>query len=126
MQKKIAIYINSIRISIASILILLIFILGFSVRIYNLIGVPYGFHADEASFGYNAYTILTKGTDEYGKSFPIFFKSFGEYCLRTRPGCGTPRIQPVITQSSTSTSRANTFTGRVPPSGPCIHVWLIL
>jgi len=59
--------------------IIAIFILAFSVRIYNLTGVPYGFHADEASIGYNAYTILTKGTDEYGVPFPAFFKSFGEY-----------------------------------------------
>ena len=56
-----------------------ILIIGFSIRIYNLSNIPAGFFADEASVGYNAYTILTKGTDQYGVSFPIFFKAFGEY-----------------------------------------------
>ena len=59
--------------------IILILVIGFTVRIYHLTSVPYGFHADEAAFGYNAYTILTKGTDEYGTPYPAFFKTFGEY-----------------------------------------------
>jgi len=61
------------------ILIVLILALGFALRFYNLTGVPFGFHGDEAAIGYNAYTILTKGTDEYGVPFPMFFRSFGEY-----------------------------------------------
>jgi len=61
------------------IIIIAILLLGFFLRYYNLTGVPYGFHGDEAAIGYNAYTILTKGTDEYGVPFPLFFRSFGEY-----------------------------------------------
>lgn len=34
---------------------------------------------DEASIGYNAYSILKTGRDEYGKFLPIIFKSFGDY-----------------------------------------------
>jgi 4-amino-4-deoxy-L-arabinose transferase-like glycosyltransferase len=62
-------------------LFLLVFVLvvGFSVRIYGLDRVPYGFFCDEAAIGYNAYTILTNGKDEYGISYPFFFRSFGEY-----------------------------------------------
>lgn len=66
-------------ISLEVLVIIAVIILAFFIRIYNLTDVPYGFHADEASIGYNAYTILTKGTDEYGTPFPVFFKSFGEY-----------------------------------------------
>lgn len=42
---------------------------------------PPGFFTDEASFGYNAYSLLKSGRDEYGKWFPLLFRSFGEYKL---------------------------------------------
>ncbi len=61
------------------ILIFLVITLGFSLRIYNLGNNPAGFFCDEASIGYNAYTIITSGADEYGTPFPIFFRAFGEY-----------------------------------------------
>ncbi len=59
--------------------LLLILLLGFIIRVWNLEQYPTGFFADEASIGYNAYTILSSGKDQYGMSFPFFFKSFGEY-----------------------------------------------
>lgn len=34
---------------------------------------------DEASLGYNAFSILKTGKDEYGTLLPIIFKSFGDY-----------------------------------------------
>lgn len=34
---------------------------------------------DEASIGYNAYSLLKTGRDEYGQIFPLIFKSFGDY-----------------------------------------------
>lgn len=61
------------------VILFLILFLGFSIRIYNLSGVPAGFFADEASIGYNAYSILTTGADEFGVRFPVFFRAFGEY-----------------------------------------------
>lgn len=36
-------------------------------------------NADEAAFGYNAYSILQTGKDEYGTFFPLRLKSFGDY-----------------------------------------------
>lgn len=36
-------------------------------------------NSDEASHGYNAYSILKTGADEYGEILPVRFKSFGEY-----------------------------------------------
>lgn len=56
-------------------------IVGFLVRLYKIDVVPAGFFADEASIGYNAYALLTKGTDEYDIPHPFFFRSFGDYRL---------------------------------------------
>ncbi len=50
---------------------------GFAVRFVKLDSVPPGFYIDEASFGYNAYSILKTGSDEYGVRFPLYTKSFG-------------------------------------------------
>lgn len=60
-------------------LLFLIVTFAFLFRISNLSDNPPGFFADEASIGYNAYTLLTSGRDEYGNLFPIFFQAFGEY-----------------------------------------------
>ena len=70
------IYINKYK---SHIFLFLIILFGFVIRVYSLSNVPNGFHADEAAFGYNAYSILQTGKDEYGKSFPIVLKSFGDY-----------------------------------------------
>ena len=55
--------------------------LGIAVRIVNITENPPGFFTDEAAIGYNAYTILTSGKDEYGESWPLLFRSFGDYKL---------------------------------------------
>lgn len=57
----------------------LILCIGIILRFYKLGEIPSGFHADEAAFGYNAYSILQTGKDEYGNSFPLILKSFGDY-----------------------------------------------
>lgn len=41
--------------------------------------VPPGFNSDEAAFGYNAYSLLKTGKDEYGTLLPLRLKSFGDY-----------------------------------------------
>ncbi len=56
-----------------------IVLIGFLLRFYQLDLVPSGIYFDEASQGYNAYSILKTGKDEYGKSFPVFLRSFGYY-----------------------------------------------
>lgn len=40
---------------------------------------PPGFYIDESSICYNAYTISVNGQDEYGESWPLYFRAFGEY-----------------------------------------------
>lgn len=67
---------NSIKILLA-----LIFLISIAVRLINLNGYPPSLNWDEASHGYNAYSVLTTGKDEWGKSFPLIFKAFGDYKL---------------------------------------------
>lgn len=56
-----------------------IFLLGFILRVILLDISPPGFNADEAALGYNAYSILKTGKDEWGTSFPFVFRSFSDY-----------------------------------------------
>lgn len=56
-----------------------IIILAAFLRLYEVDSNPPGLYIDEVSIGYNAYTILTKGVDEYGVPYPLWFKSFGDY-----------------------------------------------
>jgi 4-amino-4-deoxy-L-arabinose transferase-like glycosyltransferase len=56
-----------------------IIFLGAFFRFYRLDQSPLGLYVDEAAIGYNANSILETGKDEYGKAFPIFFRSFGDY-----------------------------------------------
>ncbi|MDD2822957.1 MAG: glycosyltransferase family 39 protein [Candidatus Daviesbacteria bacterium] len=57
----------------------IIFILGLFLRLVNIQDVPPGFNADEAALGYNAYSVLNTGKDEWGEAFPLTFKSFSDY-----------------------------------------------
>lgn len=41
--------------------------------------VPPGPYLDEASIGYNAWTIAHYGVDQYGNHVPLFFVDFGDY-----------------------------------------------
>jgi 4-amino-4-deoxy-L-arabinose transferase-like glycosyltransferase len=54
-------------------------VLAAVVRIVSLADNPPGFFCDEASFGFNAYSILQSGEDEHGVRLPLFFRAFGEY-----------------------------------------------
>jgi len=60
-------------------ILLLVLSLGFFLRFYKLGEVPSGFYQDESAIGYNAYSIVKTGKDEHGQSFPLYFKSFGDY-----------------------------------------------
>src|SRR4030042_6966671 len=59
--------------------ILIILLLAFYLRFNRLTQSPPGFYLDEASIGYNAYSMLKTGKDEYGVAWPLFFRAFGEY-----------------------------------------------
>ncbi len=64
-----------------NLIIILIFFLAVFLRFYRLTQAPPGLYIDEVSIGYNAYSILKNGTDEYDKKYPLWFKAFGEYKL---------------------------------------------
>jgi 4-amino-4-deoxy-L-arabinose transferase-like glycosyltransferase len=49
------------------------------LRLIHLGSTPVSLDWDEASLGYNAYSILQTGKDEYGEFFPLSIKSFGDY-----------------------------------------------
>lgn len=56
-----------------------IFFLGTFLRFYQLDATPASLEWDEVSIGYNAFSILKTGHDEYGEFLPTTFKAFGEY-----------------------------------------------
>lgn len=62
---------------------LLIFICIFFLitRLYKIADIPPSVYWDEASIGYNAYSISQTGLDEWGKFLPIHFRAFGEFKL---------------------------------------------
>ena len=60
-------------------IILILLALIFIIRLVGLTVSPPGFFSDEASFGYNAFSIVETGKDEHGFSFPVFFKALGDY-----------------------------------------------
>lgn len=59
--------------------LIIILALGLFLRTYQLNVSPPGFNADEAALGYNAYSILKTGKDEWGERLPLVFKSFSDY-----------------------------------------------
>ena len=63
--------------------ILLSVFIGISIvlHFFRLGQIPPCVNADEAAFGYNAYSILKTGRDEYGAMFPLRLKSFEDYKL---------------------------------------------
>lgn len=56
-----------------------ILLLAATLRFYKLGEVPTSLNADEVAIGYNAYSILKTGKDEYGKKYPLLFQSFDDY-----------------------------------------------
>src|SRR3989344_8303389 len=60
-------------------ILLLIIFLSFVLRFYKLGEVPASINWDEASNGYNAYSILETGRDEYGNFLPLYNRSFDDY-----------------------------------------------
>ncbi len=65
--------------SLETVGLLIIIAIALFLNFYKLSEVPSGLYVDEALSGYNAYSILKTGKDEYGKLFPIAFRFFGSY-----------------------------------------------
>lgn len=61
------------------IILVLLFLAGLLLRIYKLSSIPAGPEWDEASVGYNAFSIAKTLKDEWGNSFPLIFPAFGDF-----------------------------------------------
>lgn len=62
-------------------LLVTIFLVGFVLRIWNVSTLPPALNWDEVSHGFNAYSILKTGTDEWGEPYPFIFRAYGDYKL---------------------------------------------
>lgn len=61
------------------VLLAVILVLGATLRLCELGVTPSSINWDEASLGYNAYSIFETGKDEYGKTLPVVLRSFNDY-----------------------------------------------
>lgn len=99
--------------------LILVVILAFSavLRLWHLGINPPALTPDEAALGYNAYSILKTGKDEYGTVLPIIFKSFGDY----KPGLYVYAAVP-----SVALLGLTEFATRLPSAvAGIVAVWLV-
>jgi len=61
------------------VLLIIIFIGALLLRAVGISSFPVGFTQDEAGLGYDAYSLLLTGKDQWGKSFPLVLRSFGDF-----------------------------------------------
>lgn len=62
-------------------ILILITLIGFVIRIAGITQNPPSLNWDEVSHGYNAYSVLKTGRDEWGTFLPAIFPAFGDYKL---------------------------------------------
>lgn len=78
---------------IFTILFVGILCIGIFLRFYKLGEIPNSLDWDEVSQGYNSYSLLQTGKDEYGKSFPFTIRSFNDYKTPVYTYVSIPFIQ---------------------------------
>ncbi len=88
-----------------TIALLLIILLAFILRFYQLGSNPPSLDWDEASLGYNAYSIFKTGADEYGTKWPLAIRSFNDY---------KPPLYTYLTIPSVAIFGLNEFAVRFP------------
>lgn len=86
-------------------LIILILALAGFLRVFRITQVPPSLNWDEASLGYNAYSILKTGKDEFGNFLPINLRSFEDY---------KPALYAYISIPSIALLDLNAFSVRLP------------
>lgn len=87
------------------ILLFLITFLGGLLRFRDITTNPPNLNTDEAAIGYNAYSILKTGRDEYGQFLPLAFRSFDDY---------KPPLYIYLTVPSVAVFGLNEFAVRFP------------
>ncbi len=88
-----------------TIILLLIIFVSIFLRFYRLGMNTPSLTWDEASLGYNAYSMLKTGADEYGAKFPLSFRSFDDY---------KPPMYVYLTIPSVALFGLNEFAVRLP------------
>ncbi len=85
--------------------LLFIFIIFLAVflRFFNLWNTPPSPDWDEVAYGYNAYSILNTGADEYGVKEPVILRSYDDY---------KPALYSYLTIPSVAIFGLNTFSVR--------------
>jgi len=63
------------------IILILVVIFFLITRLYKISEIPVSVYWDEASIGYNAYSIIQTGKDEWGDFLPLHLRAFGEFKL---------------------------------------------
>ena len=71
---------------------LLVLALAFLLRFWRVWEIPPSLNWDEVSIGYNAYSVMKTGRDEWGKFLPLHFRAFGEYKLPIQIYASIPGI----------------------------------
>src|SRR5258708_564667 len=72
-------------------ILIAIVVLAFILRFWQLNSYP-ALNADEASIGYDAYSLIQTGHDQHGNSWPIDFQSFNDY----KPGLYVYIVLPFV------------------------------
>src|SRR3989344_4228507 len=70
----------------------IILIIAAALRLWHLGSVPPSLSLDEVSIGYNAYSILKTGTDEYGYRFPLLLRAYDDW----RPASYAYMVMPFV------------------------------
>ena len=60
------------------VILFIILAIALLLRIYKLSEFSVGFHIDEASLGYNGYSLLLTGKDDNGNRWPLYIDMFGD------------------------------------------------
>lgn len=60
-------------------ILFLIILIAILLRFYNLAFVPPSPSLDEVSIGYNVYSIVKTGADEYGTKFPLLLRAYDDW-----------------------------------------------
>lgn len=61
------------------VIIIFLTLIGGFLRFYKYWQNPVSLTVDEVAFGYNAYSVLKTGRDEYGRFLPLTFESVGDF-----------------------------------------------
>lgn len=73
-------------------LIVFIILIAAFLRLYQITAVPPSPSLDEVSLGYNAYSLLQTGKDEYGASFPLLLRAYDDW----RPALYVYVVMPFV------------------------------